>query len=77
MKENSKFFGKFSFKYYQKELIIIRNIRDQLFKYLNNIRTFKILRIRIRIVLFGPNYSNNSNNTNIRSNTGREPKRNL
>ena len=45
MKENSKFFGKFSYKYYQKELKIIRNICDQLFEYLNNIWTFKIPRI--------------------------------
>ena len=39
----------------------------QLFEYSNNIQSLRIQRIRIRILLFGLNYSNN---LNIRGNTG-------
>ena len=51
-------------------MIQLFSIRKLLFEYSNSIRHSKTRRIRIRIVLFGLNYSNNSNNPNIRSNSG-------
>ena len=36
----------------------IRTIRREVFEYSNNIRIFKVARIRIRIVIFVKNYSN-------------------